>query len=121
MLNLIEPYLTAVLELHLLTVCSIRVPFWPSQLTGQGHFFIILQLWQIHNAEQMILDDMEANPDKYAGKKLSELADDEDFDEENSIEYSKAYYKKALLPKLITVRSLSSCFSILSCIYLTRL
>lgn len=68
----------------------------------------------------MILDDIEANPDKYEGKNLKELADEEDFDEENSIEYSKAYYKKALLTKMITVSSLSSHFSFLSCIYLTR-
>lgn len=60
------------------------------------------KLWQIHNAEQMILDDMEANPDKYEGKNLTELADEEDFDEENSTEYSKAYYKKVLLTKMIT-------------------
>lgn len=69
----------------------------------------------------MILDDMEANPAKYKGKNLTELTDDEDFDEENCIEYSKAYYKKALLPKMITVSSLSSHFSVVSCIYLTRL
>ncbi|KAL2515350.1 Nucleic acid-binding [Forsythia ovata] len=58
------------------------------------------KLWQIHNAEQMIMDDMEVNPDKYRGKKLTELTDDEDFDEENIVEYGKAYYKKALLPKM---------------------
>ncbi|KAK4395628.1 protein PLASTID TRANSCRIPTIONALLY ACTIVE 10 [Sesamum angolense] len=57
-------------------------------------------LWQIHNAEQMILDDMEANPNKYKGKKLTELTDEEEFDEENSVEYGKAYYKKTLLPKM---------------------
>ncbi|KAA8542158.1 hypothetical protein F0562_023310 [Nyssa sinensis] len=59
------------------------------------------KLWQLHVAEQMILDDMEANPDKYKDKKLSELTDDDDFDEENSVEYTKAYYKKALIPKMI--------------------
>ncbi|KAL6182577.1 hypothetical protein ACLB2K_043996 [Fragaria x ananassa] len=59
------------------------------------------KLWQIHVAEQMILDDVEANPDKYKDKKLSELTDDEDLNEENSIEYTKAYYKKTLIPKVI--------------------
>ncbi|GMH01187.1 hypothetical protein Nepgr_003026 [Nepenthes gracilis] len=59
------------------------------------------KLWQIHVAEQMILDDMEANPDKYEGKKLSELTDDEEFDEQNSIEYTEAYYKKTRIPKVI--------------------
>lgn len=62
-----------------------------------------MQLWQIHNAEQMILDDMDANPDKYKDKKLSELTDDEDFDEENSIEYTKTQYKKSVLPLMILV------------------
>ncbi|GMN56804.1 hypothetical protein TIFTF001_033459 [Ficus carica] len=58
------------------------------------------KLWQIHVAEQMILDDLEANPDKYKGKKLSELSDDEDFDEENSVEYTKVPYKKTMIPKV---------------------
>ncbi|KAG6683884.1 hypothetical protein I3842_12G035000 [Carya illinoinensis] len=59
------------------------------------------KLWQIHVAEQMIMDDMEINPEKYKDKKLSELSDDEDFDEENSVVYTKAYYKKSLIPKMI--------------------
>ncbi|XP_040988839.1 protein PLASTID TRANSCRIPTIONALLY ACTIVE 10 [Juglans microcarpa x Juglans regia] len=59
------------------------------------------KLWQIHVAEQMIMDDLEANPEKYKDKKLSELSDDEDFDEENSVVYTKAYYKKSLIPKMI--------------------
>ncbi|KAK4264486.1 hypothetical protein QN277_025652 [Acacia crassicarpa] len=58
------------------------------------------KLWQINVAEQMILDDMEINPGKYEGKKLSDLTDSEDFDEENSVEYSEAYYKKTKLPKV---------------------
>ncbi|XP_028100597.1 protein PLASTID TRANSCRIPTIONALLY ACTIVE 10-like [Camellia sinensis] len=61
------------------------------------------KIWQIHVAEQMILDDMETNPDKYEDKKLTELTDDDDFDEENSVEYTKAYYKKTLVPKMILV------------------
>lgn len=59
------------------------------------------KLWHIHNAEQMILDDMEVNPDKYKDKKLSDLTDEEDFDEENSVEYTKTYYKKSLIPLMI--------------------
>lgn len=59
------------------------------------------KLWQIHVAEQTILDDMEANPDKYKGKKLSQLTDEEEFDEENSVEYTKTYYKNSLIPKVI--------------------
>ena len=53
---------------------------------------------------------MEANPDINKDKKLTELTDDDDFDEENSVEYTKAYYKKTLLPKMIMVSIfLSSC------------
>lgn len=63
----------------------------------------VLQLWQIHVAEQMILDDLEANPDKYKGKRLSELTDDDDYDEENNVQYTKAYYKTSLIPKMILV------------------
>lgn len=62
-----------------------------------------MQLWQIHVAEQMILDDLEANPNKYKGKRLSELTDDDDYDEENNVQCTKAYYKKSLLPKMILV------------------
>ncbi|KAJ9140204.1 hypothetical protein P3X46_030879 [Hevea brasiliensis] len=63
------------------------------------------KLWQIHVAEQMILDDWETSPEKYKGKKLSELTDDEDFDEQNSVEYTTAHYKKTLLPKIIMKQS----------------
>lgn len=59
------------------------------------------KLWQLHVAEQMIIDDVETNPDKYKGKKLADLTDDEEFDEENSVEYTEAYYKTTLLPKTI--------------------
>lgn len=82
----------------------------------------LVQLWQIHNAEQMIMDDMEVNPDKYKDKKLTELTDDEDFDEQNSVEYTKAYHKKALLPKMILVSIFLVAYdikSICSCILLT--
>lgn len=64
---------------------------------------LYMQLWQIHNAEQMILDDLESNPDKYKDKKLTELTDDEDFDEENSVQYAKGVYKKNTLPLMILV------------------
>ncbi|KAK4782246.1 hypothetical protein SAY86_016348 [Trapa natans] len=59
------------------------------------------KLWQIHVAEQMILDDLELNPEKYKDKELSKLIDDDDFDDENSVQYTKAYYKDSLLPKMI--------------------
>lgn len=66
----------------------------------------LLQLWQINVAEQMILNDMEINPKKYEGKSLSDLADEEDFDEENAVEYTEAYYKNTLLPKTILVSTI---------------
>ncbi|KAM7483428.1 hypothetical protein LguiB_008011 [Lonicera macranthoides] len=73
---------------------------WEEEPLISNHPYVD-KLWQLHNAEQMIMDDMESNPDKYKDKKLSELSDDENFDEENNIEYTKAYYQKALLPKMI--------------------
>ena len=33
------------------------------------HLMFLMQLWQMHVAEQMIMDDLEANPDKYQGEK----------------------------------------------------
>lgn len=62
----------------------------------------VVQLWQLHVAEQMVLDDEEANPDKYKDGKILESSAD-DFDEENSVEYTKVRYKKAVLPKMILV------------------
>ena len=61
---------------------------------------IVMQLWQLHVAEQMILDD-EVNPDKYKDGKFFESTDE--FDEENSVEYTKVQYKKAVLPKMVLV------------------
>lgn len=86
------PALKRFLYLGLDVVCINRI----------DQFLYAVQLWQIHNAEQMILDDIEANPDKYDGKKLSELTDDIVLDEEN-IEYTKVKYKKSLVPKMIVV------------------
>ncbi|XP_029126647.1 protein PLASTID TRANSCRIPTIONALLY ACTIVE 10 [Cajanus cajan] len=57
------------------------------------------KLWQINVAEQMILDDMAINPDKYKGKTLSDLADEEDFDEQNAVQYTKVPYKNTLVPQ----------------------
>lgn len=51
----------------------------------------------------MILDDLELNPDKYKNKKLSDLTDGEDFDEEKSVQYAKGTYKKSTLPMMILV------------------
>jgi hypothetical protein len=63
-------------------------------------------LWQINVAEQMILNDMDINPDKYKGKKLSDLVDEDDFNEENSVQYTKVQYKNALVPKVTMVSTI---------------
>ena len=76
-----------------------------------GNAIILVQLWQIHNAEQMILDDLEANPEKYEGKKLAELSDDEDYDEEHNVQYAKGVYKKRTLPLMILVSLYSVYYS----------
>ena len=55
----------------------------------------------------MILDDLEANPEKYEGKKLSELSDEEEFDEQNSVVHTKALYKTTVVPKVILVSTSS--------------
>ncbi|KAJ3678133.1 hypothetical protein LUZ60_001936 [Juncus effusus] len=59
------------------------------------------ELWRIHNAEQMILDHEEENPEKYKDKKYEETVDLSSYDEENSIEHTQAYYQETLLPKTI--------------------
>ncbi|KAG0498881.1 hypothetical protein HPP92_003572 [Vanilla planifolia] len=55
-------------------------------------------LWQLHVAEQMILDDEEENPEKYRDNKFIENSS---FDESTSVQYTKAYCGRALLPKKI--------------------
>ncbi|XP_077211910.1 nucleic acid-binding, OB-fold-like protein [Tasmannia lanceolata] len=59
------------------------------------------KLWQLHVAEQMILDDEEANPDKYKDVKNMESINDTVTDEDDGVEYTQDYFKKTLLPKMI--------------------
>lgn len=73
---------------------------WEEEPLLSNHPYVY-KVWQMHNAEQMIVDDVEANPDKYKGKDLAELSDDEEIDEENCVQHTKAYYKKTLLPLTI--------------------
>lgn len=51
----------------------------------------------------MILDHEEENPDKFKDKTYESTVPDVPFDEENSVQYTQAYYKEALLPKVILV------------------
>lgn len=62
-----------------------------------------MQLWQIHNAEQLFMDDMDSNPEKYKDVNLADLKDLEEIDDEHSVEYTKVHYKKSLLPHVIMV------------------
>ncbi|ESW09933.1 hypothetical protein PHAVU_009G168200 [Phaseolus vulgaris] len=64
------------------------------------------KLWQINAAEQMMVDDMAINPDKYKDKKVSDLIDEEDFDEQNVVQYSKVKYKNTLIPQMTMKTSL---------------
>ncbi|MCL7037772.1 hypothetical protein MKW94_027776 [Papaver nudicaule] len=57
------------------------------------------KLWELHVAEQIVLDEEESNPEKYKGKKFEEMFEATDVDA--PVEYSKAYHKKTLLPKMI--------------------
>jgi len=75
-------------------------------LVHHKNTFFFLQLWQINVAEQMILNDMDINPDKYKGKRLSDLVDEDDFDEEKSVQQTKVHYKNALVPKITMVSSI---------------
>ncbi|KAK1313072.1 hypothetical protein QJS10_CPA06g01353 [Acorus calamus] len=59
------------------------------------------KLWQLHVAEQMILDDEEANPDKYKDKKITEMNMDTSTDDEDEVEYTEVPYKSSMLPKMI--------------------
>ncbi|KAG6384967.1 hypothetical protein SASPL_153790 [Salvia splendens] len=72
---------------------------WEEEPLLSNHPYVD-KLWQIHNAEQMILDDVDANPNKYKGKRLSELTDEEEIDEENCAEYGKAKYKNTTVPRM---------------------
>ncbi|EPS63890.1 hypothetical protein M569_10889, partial [Genlisea aurea] len=72
---------------------------WEDQPLLSDHPYVD-KLWEIHNVEQMILNDVEANPEKYENQKLSELVDDDDFDEENAVEYGEAIYKKTKVPRI---------------------
>lgn len=76
-----------------------RPPEKPEEQSLLSNHPYVDKLWQLHVAEQMILSDEEANPEKYRDNKFMETVDD--FDEENSVEYTQAYFKKALIPKTI--------------------
>ncbi|OEL25356.1 Protein PLASTID TRANSCRIPTIONALLY ACTIVE 10 [Dichanthelium oligosanthes] len=58
-------------------------------------------LWEWHNAEQMILDYEEQNPDKFKDTKYESTVDASSFDEENRVEYTEGYFKETLLKKKV--------------------
>ncbi|CAN6464190.1 unnamed protein product [Victoria cruziana] len=60
------------------------------------------KIWQLHVSEQMILDDEEEHPDKYRNNDdVPELMDADSANDEETIEYTQRYFKKALLPHVI--------------------
>ncbi|CAO1944030.1 unnamed protein product [Urochloa humidicola] len=58
-------------------------------------------LWEWHNAEQMILDYEEQNPDKFKDTTYESTVDASSFDEENRVEYTEGYFKETLLKKKV--------------------
>jgi hypothetical protein len=72
-------------------------------------FFIRLQLWEWHNAEQMILDHEDDNPDKFRDTTYESTVDTSSFDEENRVQYTEARYKDSMLKKKVVVCSPVSC------------
>ncbi|KAI3933484.1 hypothetical protein MKX01_022063 [Papaver californicum] len=57
------------------------------------------KLWELHVAEQIVLDEEESNPEKYKGKFFEDMFEATKVDA--AVEYSKAYHKKTSLPKMI--------------------
>lgn len=65
-----------------------------------------MQLWEWHNAEQMILDYEEQNPEKFKDTTYeSMVGTTSSFDEENRVEYTEGYFKETLLKKKVVVRN----------------
>ncbi|CAO1946931.1 unnamed protein product [Urochloa humidicola] len=58
-------------------------------------------LWEWHNAEQMILDYEEQNPDKFKDTTYESTVDASSFDEESRVEYTEGYFKETLLKKKV--------------------
>jgi len=67
-----------------------------------------LQLWEWHNAEQMILDYEEQNPDKFKDTTYESTVDASSIDEENRVGYTEGYFKETLLKKKVVVCNLCS-------------
>jgi hypothetical protein len=66
----------------------------------------VLQLWEWHNAEQMILDYEEQNPEKFRDTKYESTVDTASaFNEENRVAYTEGYFKETLLKKKVVVHS----------------
>lgn len=58
-------------------------------------------LWQWHNAEQMILDHEEENPDKFKDTTYESTVDTSSFNEENRVEYTEGRFNETLLKKKV--------------------
>uniref|UniRef100_A0A8R7RCI2 S1 motif domain-containing protein n=1 Tax=Triticum urartu TaxID=4572 RepID=A0A8R7RCI2_TRIUA len=58
-------------------------------------------LWEWHNAEQMILDHEDENPDKFKDVTYESTVDTSSFDEENRIQYTEGRVKETVLKKKV--------------------
>ncbi|RLN22156.1 protein PLASTID TRANSCRIPTIONALLY ACTIVE 10 [Panicum miliaceum] len=58
-------------------------------------------LWEWHNAEQMILDYEDQNPDKFKDTAYESTVDASSVDEENRVEYTEGYFKETRLKKKV--------------------
>lgn len=58
-------------------------------------------LWEWHNAEQMILDYEEQNPEKFKDTTYESTVDAPSIDEEKRVEYTEGYFKETLLKKKV--------------------
>lgn len=103
MLMLLASYLSVSHPVVAFLACCLLFPF--NRFSG---IFFCLQLWQWHNAEQMILDHEEENPEKFKDKTYESTVDMSSFDEENRVEYTEGRFNKTLLKKKVVVCNMCS-------------
>ncbi|KAF8755813.1 hypothetical protein HU200_011285 [Digitaria exilis] len=58
-------------------------------------------LWEWHNAEQMILDYEEQNPEKFKDTTYESTVEASSIDEKKRVEYTEGYFKETLLKKKV--------------------
>ena len=98
--------LTARLGFYTVLYLSWLAFFYCHQIVLSRKFLPFFQLWEWHNAEQMILDYEEQNPDKFKDTTYESTVDASSFDEENRVEYTEGYFKETRLKKKVVVCNL---------------